>query len=543
MDDHSKTIIHIDVDCFYAQVEMNKNPELKTKPLGIQQKNIVVTSNYVAREYGITKCMLIPEAKKKCPHLELVNGEDLHDYRETSYNITSILQKYSNLVERLGLDENFVDVSRLVDEKIKLSNNITPVGHVFGNTEVLCDCGCTERLMVGSKIAQDIRDQIYKDLNLTTCAGIAHNKILAKIVCSKNKPNNQTTVFPNSASELMLSLSLVKNIPSIGQVTADQLSRLNINTVKELQEASVNDLEKMFGYEKSKNMIEISYGRDVSAVKKSGKPQSIGLEDSCKAITVENEIEVKLLHLLTRLMVLVKEDGRVPKTVKLIVRKFNRNHPQSGTRETRQCNVNTSLFKDLELSENNQKKVMKIIMTLFRKIVDTKKSFHITLLGLSFTKFMEKPTLKNTLNNFLSRDIEVQSVIDIENQSSNSPIHEPCASTSQLADVDSPEHLSKRARFILPEISKDCGDSRIKLGVATLRLNSTESLPEVVDEMVPCPPNANEEVFRALPSDLQSELWEEYRVNRNRDVLQSERPLKKSKNNSILNYIVREKKD
>jgi DNA polymerase iota len=76
---HQRTIIHIDIDCFYAQVEMIKNPALRNCPLGIQQKNIIVTSNYVAREYGIQKCMLVNEGLQLCPQLVLVRGEDLYE--------------------------------------------------------------------------------------------------------------------------------------------------------------------------------------------------------------------------------------------------------------------------------------------------------------------------------------------------------------------------------------------------------------------------------------------------------------------------------
>ena len=153
MDNHSRTIIHIDIDCFYAQVEMVKSPSLKNVPLGIQQKNIVVTSNYVAREYGIKKCMLISEAKKLCPNLTLVNGEDLHDYRQFSYKVTSLLHKYSQLVERLGLDENFIDVTHLVNDKLKISQAPNSFGFLYGDEESLCDCGCIDRINQVSQIA------------------------------------------------------------------------------------------------------------------------------------------------------------------------------------------------------------------------------------------------------------------------------------------------------------------------------------------------------------------------------------------------------
>ena len=89
----NRVILHFDIDCFYAQVEMIKDPSLASKPLGIQQKNIVVTCNYIAREKGVGKCTWIPDAMKACPELVLVNGEDLADYRRWSQQIFDLIYR------------------------------------------------------------------------------------------------------------------------------------------------------------------------------------------------------------------------------------------------------------------------------------------------------------------------------------------------------------------------------------------------------------------------------------------------------------------
>jgi len=116
---HGRTIIHVDIDCFYAQVEMIRHPELRHVPLGIQQKHIVVTCNYVARERGVKKLVFVSDAKKKCPDLVLVNGEDLTVYREFSGKVHGLLtRKFTPLVERLGMDENFLDVTELVSSRL-----------------------------------------------------------------------------------------------------------------------------------------------------------------------------------------------------------------------------------------------------------------------------------------------------------------------------------------------------------------------------------------------------------------------------------------
>ncbi|KAJ8934147.1 hypothetical protein NQ314_013557 [Rhamnusium bicolor] len=525
LDDHSRTIIHIDLDCFYAQVEMVKNPELRTLPLGIQQKNIVVTSNYIARQYGIKKCMLITEAKKMCPNLVLVKGEDLHDYRQTSYKVTTLLQKYSNLVERLGLDENFIDVTSIVNEKIEDSTRIDIVGNVFGDISDLCDCGCSDRLKIGTNIAQEIRDQIKSELNLTTCAGVGHNKLLAKIAGSKHKPNEQTVIFPNSAVELMLSLNLVSYIPGIGTTLTEQLGSINIKTVQDLHNMDFVKLKNLLGSEKAKTVHDLSFGLDRTPVKSTGKPQSIGIEDSCKSISIEKEVREKLRQLLSRLLVLVGEDGRVPKTIKLTIRKFDRKSKVSN-RETRQCNINTTLFnpKDIsKLTETNENKILTAIMRLFNKLVNTNKPYHITLLGLSFTKFVERPSAKSTLTKFLIKDIEVQSITNIENVQETKTTPDDSPSTSYVENSETePEPTPKKCKFSdfiakkrFLRDSDDCA-SPSKLRVAELRLNSTEKSMDT-NQNISCPPDASEEVFRELPRDVQQELWEEYKQTRDRD--------------------------
>ncbi|XP_077319121.1 DNA polymerase iota isoform X2 [Lithobates pipiens] len=137
--DSKRVIVHLDMDCFYAQVEMIRNPELRDKPLGVQQKYLMVTCNYVARECGVNKCMSIKEAKEKCPQLVLVSGEDLTHYREMSYKVTELLEEFGVKVERLGFDENFVDITELVDKKLQEQQNdgdLEVSGHVYNDHSI-----------------------------------------------------------------------------------------------------------------------------------------------------------------------------------------------------------------------------------------------------------------------------------------------------------------------------------------------------------------------------------------------------------------------
>uniref|UniRef100_A0A8C5P900 DNA polymerase iota n=1 Tax=Leptobrachium leishanense TaxID=445787 RepID=A0A8C5P900_9ANUR len=137
-----RVIVHIDMDCFYAQVEMIRNPHLKDQPVGVQQKHIVVTCNYEARRLGVHKLMAVREATEKCPQLVLVSGEDLTHYREISYRVSELLEGFSPKVERLGFDENFIDVTELVDKRLQAlrqsdgNPEVSVSGHVYNHQSI-----------------------------------------------------------------------------------------------------------------------------------------------------------------------------------------------------------------------------------------------------------------------------------------------------------------------------------------------------------------------------------------------------------------------
>lgn len=133
---HTRTIVHIDIDCFYAQVETVRNPALKDKPVGVKQKYLIVTCNYLARKRGVTKLMSVKEALRRCPDLRIVVGEDLTHYREFSQTVHELVRRFSPRVERLGLDENFIDVTNLVQSRLGgtsgLGKTLEISGYLYG---------------------------------------------------------------------------------------------------------------------------------------------------------------------------------------------------------------------------------------------------------------------------------------------------------------------------------------------------------------------------------------------------------------------------
>ncbi|KAF7592858.1 hypothetical protein BBP40_012337 [Aspergillus hancockii] len=232
-DDH-RVIIHFDYDCFYASVFEVEQPVLRTLPLAVQQKQIVVTCNYEARRRGLRKLQLIKEAKQLCPELVIVLGEDLTKFRDASKSLYLFLRAFcwSGKVEKLGLDEVFLDVTDMITYSVDLLNQnnlehsffhldrLDPtVGFAFDATgfqgstypavsntasDSAFSFAGTEndtnslyiKLLVASHLAAYLRGQLEEQKGYTATVGISTSKILAKLVGNTYKPNNQTTLLP-----------------------------------------------------------------------------------------------------------------------------------------------------------------------------------------------------------------------------------------------------------------------------------------------------------------------------------------------------------
>jgi DNA polymerase iota len=457
------------------------NPSLCGKPVGIKQKNIVVTCNYEARALGVEKLMSIKTALEKCPSLILANGEDLKKYRDMSEKIYQVLQSFSPFVEKLGLDENFVDITHKINKSSEMKSEVS--GHIFQKDDEICTCGCSDRLKEGSVIAQEMRNQLRNELGITSCAGIACNKLLAKLVGATHKPNQQTTLFSASSLKLVKSLKHPRNIPGIGSVMNKKLEALGIDTIEKLQSADLLKLTEAFGAKTANQIQQLSLGIDDSRVKITDKPKSIGAEDGFPTIKSENEVRKKLKCLLVRVWELVEKDGRKPSQVKLTVRKLHAtNH---SVREARQTAIDfatgmTSNTPVGPLSENQEKKVITTLMNLFEKVVNCDETWQVTLLGISFSGFpygIESPA-KNSINKYFS-----------SSSRPNEPLLPP----------------AKRSRFdesILEELPPDIRQEVLEDMQRTKPSSSTSQQSAYCE----CPKGVDPHVFRELPVEIQEEL-------------------------------------
>ncbi|XP_077456111.1 DNA polymerase iota isoform X3 [Stigmatopora argus] len=354
---------------------------------GVQQKYIVVTCNYVARQQGVTKLMSVTDAMEKCPELVLVKGEDLTPYREMSYQVTDLLLSYCPLVERLGFDENFVDITEMVKKRLPHTPQFSFKGHVYGSSYKAAESEASKHseLALGSHIAAELREAIYSRLGLTGCAGVADNKLLAKLVSGTFKPNQQTTLLPENISDIMGSLSSLRKIPGVGYQTAKRLQSLGLLSIKDLQLFPPTQLAKEMGSPCAIRLKNLSLGLDDSPVHPAGAPQSLSDEDSFKKMSCVKEVTEKIQQLLTTLLKRMRNDGRKPRTFRLSIRKHSASNKWCN-RETRQCPIPNHVGHEIisDSSADTLAQLLSLGLKLFSKMMDTAAPFHLTLISVCF---------------------------------------------------------------------------------------------------------------------------------------------------------------
>ena len=214
-----RKIIHIDMDAFYASVELRERPELKDLPVVIASHHpraVVAAASYPARVYGLRSAMSMGQARKLCPQV-IVIEPDFAKYRQVSAQIHQIFQQYTSLIEPLSLDEAFLDV-----------------------TENL------QQIPSATEVAMRIREDIFQATGLTASAGVAPNKFLAKIASDWHKPNGICVIKPSQVQGFIQDLPL-KKIPGVGKVTQEKLKSLNLNTLGDLQQIDEALLIQHFG--------------------------------------------------------------------------------------------------------------------------------------------------------------------------------------------------------------------------------------------------------------------------------------------------------
>jgi len=254
-----RKIIHIDMDCFFAAVEMRDNPTLRHIPIAIggsrQSRGVISTCNYPARAFGVRSAMPTGQALKLCPQLTLLNG-NMEKYKAASKQIRAIFSRYTDHIEPLSLDEAYLDVS----ESTLFQGSAT-------------------------RIANDIRHSIFTETGLTASAGIAPNKFLAKIASDENKPDGFFVITPAQVTDFVKTLPL-KKLPGVGVKTVARLNQLGLHYCADITDAPLPVLLKHFGG-LTDTLLKRSQGIDDRPVCNNEQRKSLG---------VERTLEHDLLH-------------------------------------------------------------------------------------------------------------------------------------------------------------------------------------------------------------------------------------------------------
>lgn len=251
--DSIRKIIHIDMDCFFAAIEMRENPHFAGKPLAVggspDQRGVLTTCNYEARRFGLHSAMSSRQALQRCPNLILL-PVNMPLYREVSAQIHQIFRRYTEIIEPLSLDEAYLDVT-----------------------------DCTQCCGSATWIAKEIREAIQAELHLTASAGVAPLKFLAKLASDQNKPNGQFVIEPGEVQNFIKNLPLAK-IHGVGKVTAAKLAALGLHTCLDLQQADQTLIYRQFG----------KFGRQLWAFCHGIDPRRVEPNRVRKSLAVENTL-------------------------------------------------------------------------------------------------------------------------------------------------------------------------------------------------------------------------------------------------------------
>ncbi|GIO21863.1 DNA polymerase IV [Oceanobacillus sp. J11TS1] len=357
-----RVIFHIDMNCFYASVEMAHNPELKGRPIAIagnpeERKGIIVTSSYEARAKGVKTTMPVWQAKKLCPDLLLMRP-NFDRYREASRAIFKMLSEITPLVQPVSIDEGYLDIT-----------DVTGLGTPI-------------------EMAQNLQQKILTELDIPCSLGIAPNKFLAKMASDMKKPLGITILRKRELSSSLWPLP-IEEMHGIGKKTAEKLKKISVHTIGDLAKHDVYQLKQLLGVngERLKNRANGIDDRpvDPEAVhefKSIGSSQTLA-HDS----TDWDELHQLLEQLVDNVSRRVKRKSATGKSVQLMIRFHNH---QTITRS-----------KTLQSYIDEKEDILFVAKELLKKHWNEEP---VRLLGVSLQSLEEKRQVGEQLDLFTYRD-------------------------------------------------------------------------------------------------------------------------------------------
>ena len=292
MSENIATILHVDMDAFYASVEERDNPKLKGKAVvvGAGKRGVVSAANYEARKFGIRAAMPVYKAKALAPHAVFVTP-DIAKYSEVSKHVMQIFNDVTPYVEPISLDEAFLDVT-----------------------------GARKLLGSGKQIADLIRKRVEKEQGITCSVGIAHNKFIAKIASGHCKPNGVLEIDPAKMLDFLHPLA-ANEIWGVGPKTNEQLAKLGLITIADIANTPRSTLIKILGQAGGSSLYELAWGRDYRDVITEHIEKSISASETFDFDTdQQEEILKEYLRLTEKSAERMREKGLAASTVSIKVR-------------------------------------------------------------------------------------------------------------------------------------------------------------------------------------------------------------------------------
>ncbi|MFC3500454.1 DNA polymerase IV [Micromonospora krabiensis] len=292
-DDSGCPILHVDMDAFFASVEVRGRPELRGRPVvvgGLGPRGVVSSASYEARRYGVRSAMPMMRARALCPHAVYL-PPDFAAYTSASRAVMQIFRDVTPLVEPLSLDEAFLDVAG--------------ARRLFGPP---------------AAIARRIRARVADELGLTCSVGVAPSKFVAKLGSTRAKPDGLLVVPATRVLDFLHPLP-VDALWGVGERSAQTLHRLGLATIGDLAEAPYGMLRKALGEASASHLHELAWGRDPRGVSPEHVEKSIGAEVTFDADVADpTEIRRALLALADKVGARLRRAGQVGRTVSLKVR-------------------------------------------------------------------------------------------------------------------------------------------------------------------------------------------------------------------------------
>jgi DNA polymerase-4 len=283
------TVLHADLDAFYASVEQLLDPSLRGKPIAVGG-GVVLAASYEAKAFGVQSGMSGRHARQLCPRLKFVSGH-FNEYQRLGNAAINIVADYTPLVERISIDEAFADVA-----------------------------GCTHLFGPPADIARTIRRRVRDELGLPISVGVARTKHLAKIASQVAKPDGLVVVDPSTELDFLHDLP-VELMWGVGPVTKARLAEVGIRTIGQLARTPGRSLERLLGSAAGEKLAALSWNRDAREIKTHRRAKSAGAQSALGIKLAEERIvRPALRHLADRIGARLRAKSLSGRTVTIRVR-------------------------------------------------------------------------------------------------------------------------------------------------------------------------------------------------------------------------------